>query len=189
MKARLALAALTVGGLLAGAAPASAAGTLDQKQETIDNYDGADNEHPLAQTFTAGLTGNLDQIDLNWVGGNTGPAVSIEIRPTADGKPTNVVLASPSVPAASVPNAAPAWVSIPIPPVAVTAGTRAFSLEASCFSSRSRVGPSKPCSIARRRFAACVGPSRSGTCRSISASSASRASGSFNRAWPLCIAR
>ena len=46
-------------------AAGASAGALDQ-QQTISNFGGlqVDSSHSKAQTFTAGLTGQLDQVDL-----------------------------------------------------------------------------------------------------------------------------
>jgi Ca2+-binding RTX toxin-like protein len=98
IKARSALAlAVCSFAALVVAAPASA-GTLDQQQPE------AEAEDPLrfsGQTFTAGLSGALDQVDL-WLRDQGDPmcdsyAVTVEIRTASDGLPTNTVLASNTV--------------------------------------------------------------------------------------------
>jgi hypothetical protein len=91
MKRRIPALALAVAGLLAvTASGALATGTLDQHQTvtsgyTIDWIKGVE----LAQTFTAGLTGRLDSIDIHGTG--NGHSVTIEIQP-ATGQPSGTVL-------------------------------------------------------------------------------------------------
>jgi hypothetical protein len=118
--------------------PVRAAGTVDQQQEVVSQVCQA--EEPFGQTFTAGRTGNLDQIDVVFLKDplRTSP-FTVEIRTVGGGIPTETVLASTTVPAASVGaadltggpggNATPVddparWVSVPIGPVAVAAGTQ-----------------------------------------------------------------
>jgi hypothetical protein len=117
------------------ASPAGAAGTVDQQQEQFR----ACFRTPtgFGQTFTAGRTGNLDQIDVLFVrdSGETSP-YTVSIRTVSGGVPSDTVLASATVPAASVgylidvggfalPLAdPPQYVSVPIGPVAVNAGTQ-----------------------------------------------------------------
>lgn len=110
-----------------GPAPATAlAGTLDQQQ--TDSSGGSlfiHSTHSVAQTFTAGLSGGLDQVDLNLGTSGTPTApLSVEIRNvTSIAQPGSMILASHSVPAASVP-AAHAFVSINFAtPAPVVAGT------------------------------------------------------------------
>jgi len=101
------------------------AGTLDQQQP---NGEGASlqiqNTQSLAQTFTAGLTGGLDQVDLKLSGtGPTQPLI-VEIRNSTAGSPGGTVLASGSIPTSAAP-AVTAFVSLGFatpPPVA--AGTQ-----------------------------------------------------------------
>ena len=90
------------------AAPASA-GTLDQQQTTADASPGLFGSGPpqsRAQTFTAGITGKLDQVDLflNKIG--TTPPVTVEIRTTTssapDSAPTSTVLATATVPDSAI---------------------------------------------------------------------------------------
>ena len=107
---------------------AALAGTLDQQQSTVDNgglY--AHSAQSVAETFTAGLSGTLDQVDLHLQTYNspTSP-LSVELRDVSGGVPGNTVLASQSVPASSVPAApAGAFVSINFPaPASVAAGTQ-----------------------------------------------------------------
>ena len=89
------------------AAPAHA-GTLDQQQTTYDgSFDLGLNgpDRVAAQTFTAGLTGGLDQVDLP-VGYETGcqpvgPLI-VQIRTVANGLPSGTVLASASLASSQV---------------------------------------------------------------------------------------
>jgi hypothetical protein len=128
---RLAIAASSLGLLfLAGsgpAAPSAVAGALDQQQTdgsgaSLVLYSG----QSVAQTFTAGLSGGLDQVDLYLAKSGpspTGPLI-IEIRNVFGTGPGNAVLASFSVPDDGVPTG-PMFVSIPLaPPAPVAAGTQ-----------------------------------------------------------------
>jgi len=86
--------------------PSAAAGTLDQSQPVIGGgATSVSNFYPRAQTFTSGVTGGVDQVDLA-VGRSasfvTNPLL-VEIRSVSGGLPTGPSLASASVPAASVP--------------------------------------------------------------------------------------
>jgi hypothetical protein len=116
--------------------PAGAlAGTLDQSQPNFSAGSAAfSGQRQLAQTFTAGLSGNLDQVDVHvrrttipplegTCGDPTG--LSAQIRTvTATGTPSDTILATATVPASSVPTAF-AWVSITFAtPAAVSAGTQ-----------------------------------------------------------------
>ena len=114
--------------------PALAAGTLDQQQPNQNgaNFSGAN--AALAQTFTAGITGDLDQVDLVLFRqfGEPPPlgTVTVEIRSTQGGVPTSQVLgAARPVSNADLPIffiAAPfAFQSYPLTaPVPVVAGTQ-----------------------------------------------------------------
>jgi hypothetical protein len=111
-RTRIALAAaLAALSLVVAAAPATA-GTLDQQQTTVNDASGIDGPGPpggsegfsVAQTFTAGLTGWLDQVDLFLARfASTNGPLTVEIRNVSGGVPGSVVLASASVPAADVP--------------------------------------------------------------------------------------
>jgi hypothetical protein len=115
--------------LVAGVAatPASATGTLDQQFAPASlNLDGAFGSELLrAQTFTAGITGTLDQVDvaLSKVGTPAGP-LKVQIRTLAlGGQPSATVLAEEDVPEASVPF--DDWVAVPLsPPAPSVLGTR-----------------------------------------------------------------
>src|SRR5262245_5865470 len=77
---------------VSGMSSAVAAGTLDQKQESHPNFDTFQVGFKQAQTFTAGITGNLDQVDLFLISGPDPSPVTVEIQSTDGGTPTNTVL-------------------------------------------------------------------------------------------------
>jgi hypothetical protein len=108
-------------------APATAlAGTLDQQQtNTSGGYYGIGSGQSWAQTFTAGLSGDVDRVDLplQKVGDPTAPLI-VEIRNASGGVPGTTVLASESIPAAAV-GASPVFGAIGfLSPAAVVAGTQ-----------------------------------------------------------------
>jgi hypothetical protein len=123
--------ALVALGVLALAPAAAFAGTLDQQQPSFAAGGGPIAGPGLqpqskAQTFTAGLSGALDRIDLALAQPSTpsvGP-LTVEIRNVVvGGAPGTTVLASAAVPAASVPVVALAFVEVPFAsPAAVVAG-------------------------------------------------------------------
>ncbi len=124
--------------IFALAASPALAGTLDQSQTSGSDGGagvgtaahqvlGAGTFH-AAQTFTAGLSGALDQADLFLARNCASPGdPSVQIR-TVSGNPslpTSTVLATATVPAASVPASTPGWVTVLFPtPATVSAGTR-----------------------------------------------------------------
>jgi hypothetical protein len=110
---------------------ARASGTLDQSQTdtsggsvpiTGPNFlTGPASE---AQTFTAGLTGGLDRVDLHLLGVSVTGPLTVEIRDTSGGLPGSTVLASASVPASSVPTSF-SWIEVDFAsPAPVTSGTQ-----------------------------------------------------------------
>jgi hypothetical protein len=105
---------------------AAVAGTLDQQQTDGSTNPGAvGTTESLAQTFTAGLSGGLDRVDLNLskVGAPTNP-LYVEIRGVSGGVPGATVLAGQSVPPSSV-STGQAFVPISFAsPAAVVAGTQ-----------------------------------------------------------------
>lgn len=77
---------------LVGAGPSAwAAPVLDQHQEQEDSYLHWD---PLAQTFTAGLSGVLDHVELGgaWIAFYPGASQVVQIRNTESGHPGETVL-------------------------------------------------------------------------------------------------
>jgi hypothetical protein len=117
------MAALFLGGaLLPGVA---GAGTLDQQQTTYEGVYYIAHDQSLAQVFTAGITGKLDQVDLllDKVGSPTIP-VEVEIRDVGSAGPGLMVLSNASIPATSVPGPE-TFVSVTFAsPTAVTAGSQ-----------------------------------------------------------------
>jgi hypothetical protein len=126
---RVFLSALAVGAAACVLAPGAAlAGTLDQQQSTV-NISGAraiDSSLSIAQTFTAGISGGLDGVDLYLSKSSTPSApLTVEIRNVSGAGPGTTVLASLSIPAASVPTFPAAFVSSGFAaPAPLTAGTR-----------------------------------------------------------------
>jgi hypothetical protein len=107
-------------------APASAsAGTLDQ-QQTISNFGGLQvaNNNSKAQTFTAGLTGQLDQVDLALSLMNVSTPLTVQICDGSDTAPGDTVLASASLPTSAA-TSSESFVPITFAsPASVTAGTQ-----------------------------------------------------------------
>jgi hypothetical protein len=110
------------------AAPVAAAGVPDQIQEQplTDGFV-ARNVTFVAQTFTAGLSGTLDQIDL--LLGRLDPLernLTVQIQTVSSGTPTGLVLASAELAPADVPvQNFPdlTFVSVVLPPSESVAGT------------------------------------------------------------------
>jgi hypothetical protein len=124
--------ALVALGVLALAPAGAWAQTLDQQQTSFAAGSGAIAGPELtpaskAQTFTAGLSGELDQVDLALAQPTTpsvGP-LTVEIRNVVGGAPGTTVLASAAVPAASVPTVDQGLAFVEVPfdsPAAVAAG-------------------------------------------------------------------
>jgi hypothetical protein len=129
MRRKVLTAALTAAWAGCIAVPGTAsAGTLDQQQPngggvTFDVESG----QSLAQTFTAGISGGLDQVDLKLVASGPGPTLplTVEIRNVSAGSPGGTVLGSGSIPASAAPATPAAFVSLAFTnPAPVTAGTQ-----------------------------------------------------------------
>ena len=106
-------------------AAGASAGTLDQ-QQTISNFGGlqVDSTHSKAQTFTAGLTGQLDQVDLALSGLSLTTPLTVEIRDGSATGPGTTVLATASVPTSAAPSSE-SFVPVAFTyPASVTAGTQ-----------------------------------------------------------------
>ena len=113
-RTRSALAAVVAAlSLAVVAAPASATGPLDQQQTSIGFYTGiwgpTSSIGPpatgKAQTFTAGRSRELDQVDLHLrTYDETSGPLRVEIRNVTADAPGSTVLASATVPAAEVPH-------------------------------------------------------------------------------------
>jgi hypothetical protein len=117
--------ALLLAFLVPGVSPVLAAGTLDQQQTDTagGNVQCFGPPAALGQTFTAGLTGNVDQVDL-FISVGAPSVINVQIRNVVGGVVGPTVLASTtaSPPVAFAPTA---FFSIPIPGGApVVAGTQ-----------------------------------------------------------------
>ena len=112
--------------LLFGVTSSAAAGTLDQQQTTSTTNAGLFTNQSAAQTFTAGITGVVDQADLLLF--KTGPTpnpVTVEIRNVSAGKPGTTALASASIPISAITTAPATFVPVTFTtPAPVTAGTQ-----------------------------------------------------------------
>jgi len=106
-------------------AAGASAGTLDQ-QQTISNFGGLQvaSNNSKAQTFTAGLTGQLDQVDLALSGLSLTNPLAVQIRDGSATAPGDTVLASASVPTSAV-TGSESFVPITFTsPASVTVGTQ-----------------------------------------------------------------
>jgi hypothetical protein len=119
-----------LGVIAAAPSTASATGTLDQQfipgpPATNAPIGGSGWK---AQSFEAGATGALDQVDLLlWKQPTTTAPLTVEIRTLSGGVPSQTVLTSESVLAADVPTGIGAqnWVQVPLtPPAPSVAGTQ-----------------------------------------------------------------
>lgn len=119
-------------GLATLASPAGAtAGTLDQSQTAFNASLQFGGQRQAAQTFTAGLSGDLDQVDVHLQLDAPpmqtclpGSGVTVEIRTLTGPVPSNTTLATANIPGSSVPTAV-GFVSVAFAaPAAVTAGTQ-----------------------------------------------------------------
>ena len=107
-------------------AAGASAGTLDQ-QQTLSNFGGlqVDENNAKAQTFTAGLSGELDQVDLALTGTSVTTPLTVQIRDGSATAPGGTVLASASVPTSAVTSGVESFVPITFAsPASVTAGTQ-----------------------------------------------------------------
>jgi hypothetical protein len=112
--------------LVLGVATPAPAGTLDQQQSAGGASSAIVSTQSLAQSFTAGISGNLDQADLFLTAfGTPSAAMNVEIRNVSAGSPGTSVLASASVPASSVSGSPGGFVSFHFAtPAPVTAGSQ-----------------------------------------------------------------
>jgi hypothetical protein len=112
--------------LLLGVAASASAGTLDQQQTVAGGLGyGIDSTHSVAQTFTAGISGGIDQVDLFLyeVAGTPSAPLNVQIRDAFGGVPGGTVLAGQTIPATAL-TSSPAFTPIHFTPAApVTAGT------------------------------------------------------------------
>jgi hypothetical protein len=101
------------------------ADTLDQQQPMGGSDVRVQSTESLAQTFTAGLTGGLDRIELLLGAPDSTPdaPLTVELRNVSGGSPGTTILAAGSVPPSAV-SSTDAWVPITFGTAApVTAGT------------------------------------------------------------------
>jgi hypothetical protein len=124
------VAALVVVAGVALSAPAGAwAGEPDQSQTAPPN--GApvmSGQGWAAQTFTAGIAGRLDQVDLLLRrGGNPGD-LTVQIRDTSGRAPGASVLASETIAQASIPDAGFTWRSVAFDPTAPSAAGTQYAI-------------------------------------------------------------
>jgi hypothetical protein len=122
---KLGLASGAVAALILGVASPASAGTLDQQQTASDNEAGLLTNQSGAETFTAGMTGVLDQADLLlFKAGTSSNPVTVEIRSVSAGKPGTAALASASIPISAI-GTSPVFVPATFTtPASVTAGTQ-----------------------------------------------------------------
>ena len=129
-RSRLLLVALLLSSAMAFI-PTADAGTLDQSQPGINTNGAAFVSDVIqeAQTFTSGLSGGIDQVDIAI--GRTASFIiaplTVQIRAVSGGAPSGPALATASVPAADVPVAGfpSAFYSVPFAsPAPVTAGVQ-----------------------------------------------------------------
>jgi hypothetical protein len=105
---------------------ASATGTIDQSQTTTSGLSVTTAASQwTAQTFTAGITGNLDQVDLFLFRVGSAGDLTVQIQTVSGGVPSGNVLASTTLAEANVSASSYSWISVPLsPPAPVTAGTQ-----------------------------------------------------------------
>lgn len=111
----------------AGSAAALAPGTtLDQSNAaTPTDLWAITPNQALAQTFTAGLSGSLTDVDAEAFRYDGAADLTVEIRDVVDGLPGPTVLASASVAGADVPGFGENWLTISFDqPAQITAGTQ-----------------------------------------------------------------
>jgi hypothetical protein len=126
MTRKIALVSAVAAVLFLGVTSSASAGTLDQQQTASNTNAGLFSAQSVAQTFTPGLTGRLDQVDLLLlkVGTPPGPSVTVEIRGVSGVNPGAAPLATASIPISSV-GTTQAFLSFTFAsPASVTAGTK-----------------------------------------------------------------
>jgi hypothetical protein len=110
--------------ILLGASASALAGTLDQQQTDATQDSVLNSSQSGAQTFTAGISGALDQVDLLLRKFGTPPDVTVEIRNVSAGQPGTGVLATASISASAIGTAQAFLPATFAAPVSVTAGTQ-----------------------------------------------------------------
>jgi hypothetical protein len=112
--------------LVLGFTGSASAGTLDQQQTASSTDAGLFTDQSVAQTFTAGISGAVDQADLLLfkVGSPTNP-VTVEIRKVSGGAPGTTALASGTIPLSAIPPVTATFVPVTFAtPAPVMAGTQ-----------------------------------------------------------------
>src|SRR5438477_6663349 len=102
-------------GLAISVGTAAGAGVLDQSQNDVSaGYEAMPApSFWLAQTFTAGLTGNLGRVDLFLARNGSPGDLTVQIRSTSGGTPSDTILATATVSQSSLPlDGYPAWVTV-----------------------------------------------------------------------------
>jgi len=108
------MAGLVLLALLPGSAMALTPGDLDQQSNLVGHSLGSSADQ--AQTFTAGKTGALDDVELYFNGSGT---ITVTIQTTSGGLPTGTVLATTT----ATPGSSPAWLDFAFAsPASVTSG-------------------------------------------------------------------
>jgi hypothetical protein len=120
-------------GALAFAPAASAAGTLDQHNDAVHPTSNVtlDRSFSYAQTFVAGSTGHLDQVDLGVARRSSPGDLTVEIQTVAGGLPTGHVVGGDTLPEGNVSTAlnnADAFVSIPLSSPAIVVSGRSYAI-------------------------------------------------------------
>ena len=118
----------------ASTAGTAAAGTLDQSQTTFNAALPFGKSRQAAQTFTAGLDGNLDRVDL-YLRFSQPPAttcirgsgITVQLRTASADAPTDTTLATTSISGLSVPTSF-AFVSATFAAPAVVTGGNQYAL-------------------------------------------------------------
>jgi hypothetical protein len=116
-------AAVLTGSFAIAATPVAAASTIDQSYAANGTVDFIHDVIVAGQTFTAGRTGLLTQVDVQIGRLDTPGALTVSIQTTAGGTPTGTVIASATVAQASVPDDGDVHdVSVALSPTLITAG-------------------------------------------------------------------
>ena len=104
---------------------AVATGTLDQSQTASDGAAFFGFSIQQAQTFTAGITGRLGQVDVDLSRVGSPGDIAVQIRTVSAGAPSSTIIASATISQSSVSEASFNWISVALgPSVAVTSGTQ-----------------------------------------------------------------
>jgi hypothetical protein len=155
--------------------------TLDQSQSTLAGGQQLNGpEASYAQTFRAGLSGGLPQVELAVELSEEPPPgpLRVELQSTNGGEPSDQVLATASLPASMVPsNTNPEFVQFQLQPVVpITAGTLyALTLQAPDSSDPSYVwGPTRLVTLTRPERRCRASPARNRSGWKLAATSPSR---------------